>query len=599
MVKKSNPIMTPLSDSTTTISANPKPPQISTSIELVDDMEHSQDLVFKENNQITIVKKADIKQLLQDSSPKDSKKNSNPGSLNSTQQAMELIGQNGLRSARDVMTFMKSHTGATVRKLIFDQLSLLAAMKDTQRQRLLDAETRRHRFLAFLLLAAIYKKKAHAKKLNEFIQKQIDATLALGKAQTEQHTNSPNEANSNALAQTFAAYALSAQMIDSALEAKLAESQALEDEIAELAKRGEQIAKRYNTFNFHLQALDAHYEALAQLQTTEEKINGLENNLVQLNEKIEATRLEIDRLVTTNQDEEAFELLHELNGLNSQEADMRDKLAVLKQEKSFYNADGEAINYLDAEKAKFDVAQFIVSKNQQIVKKNDQLYLLVNGQVFDSMTTEEKAQAQLSFERAKPEITNLKTVVKNNQGVETSLHSDTTVDAYKRSEAMQKEIMDLTNQHNQCQAAMASIATLMQQNNLSLTALTMIPTPRLTPTKQNTSSPQLANPSITTSFKHVLELMKNNPTEEGIAQFKKGFVEPNGRPNEAMQKMIVNSIVPGVAISAVKMEALLRDIEKFGVPTYRLNAAPSPTPNSRAQNAPTAPNPFSTKPPRL
>ena len=70
-----------------------------------------------------------------------------------------------------------------------------------------------------MFLAALYKKAAHAKALNDIIEKQINKILAHGRDLAT--AANPAETSANGFEQTDAAYALASVMVESALQEKL------------------------------------------------------------------------------------------------------------------------------------------------------------------------------------------------------------------------------------------------------------------------------------------------------------------------------------------------------------------------------------------
>ena len=185
----------------------------------------------------------------------------------------------------------------------------------------------------------------------------------------------------------------------------------MENEIASLEKESEKIMRRYDALENHLQDLDAHYEIWTQ-QSPAEQMTEIERMLAEIGEKIEIKRQAIDQLIVENRDEEAFTLLEELNGLNAQDADLRDKLDLLKGEKRLFNSDGEEVSSLKD-------AEYILSNKKTLAKDNDgKFYLLEPGQNLDNLRAEEKAQAARHFEHALPDMTNLRKLVQGNRTLE-------------------------------------------------------------------------------------------------------------------------------------------------------------------------------------
>jgi effector protein LidA len=567
----------------------------------VDTKTSGNDLVFKQNGQKAIIKRSTIEQFFAENEPIESQRKKEVAAK-SPDWANQLLAQYGIKSANDVITFLKSPTGETVKKLINDQIVLLAKLQEMQDQNNQEKELQKQRFIAFMLLAAIYKEKVAEQQFIRDLEEQIENNLAAHETKTPA-TLLPAGDIVKEMAQILSAYTMAARIITDDLEKKLLEAKELEDEMAELAAEGELIEQRYNILDTYLQFLNTYHDELAGA-ATQNKITNIEMKIAEINGQINQKREQIDALIETGQDKEAAGLLHELYGLHVQEAGIREMLSVFKQEKSFYDVEGrKTFSYKDAE--------YILSNQQKIVKHEGKYYLLNEGQDFDSMSPEEKSKSQQRYEHAKPEISSIKREVVNNKTKEKTMHTEKMDSSIKRSDRMQEDILKLTNQINQVQAAQANFVNFMQGLNITAddtqnkaqTHSRMPATPRPTPTMQ-TSSIKKAKPttavnySLAQSYRHVLELMKHKPTQDSINRLKDGFVLPNGQPNLNAQNKITNTIKPGAPIHPATLINLLKYLVAVSGSTYRASA-PQITKQQQQQQQqqkPTAPTPFQTKP---
>jgi len=515
----------------------------------------------------------------------------------------QMVGQLGLKDATTVAAFLKSPAGLKTKALIHEQQVLLAELKKIRQHAMLDNLLRKMRIKAFLYLIAVYKRKARAKELNAAIQRQIDERLASSQKPTEVEavqSFNPFDGTQFVLKQTYASYKLAAQVIESTLEEKLKEAQALEEELALLEIEGEKIVERYQAFHERLIDLDAQYEQFVERnkeKTTAEKIADIKNMIATLNETIETKRAEIDRLVVANQDAEAMALLPELNSLNGQSAGMEDILSVLEGRKLFYNAAGQSVD-------SYKQADFILAKTQRLYvdKQSGVTYLLTASSDLDSeglakllnsLSPKDKLTAQHHYERAKPEISNLKALVASNKELELALHTEKKSKALAHSEQLQQEILDLTNQAATIASMMEQLDQTLNQVNKQLGADIQLTTPKPKPTPGGTASVKKEAVSRTLVCKHLLELIKSNPTEAAINRFASSFVLPDGSPNKEAQDLVRNSIKPGMPIPQTTMNRLLQDLPRFGVTANspRVTPIPDKTPSKIP-----APTPFKTTP---
>ncbi|KTD24810.1 Dot/Icm system substrate protein LidA [Legionella lansingensis] len=576
--------------------------------------------------------------------------------------ATQYLSRYGLKTAKDVITFLKSPAGHAIIALIGEKLAEIASINKAIRQELLDHETRKHRALAALLLGLLYRKEAQARARHEAEEKQ---SKKLHDAQKQSQTSSGQ--SSAEAAKAYAAYRESIVALEDVLKEKVKASEELEQEMDKLEKQGQAINSRYANFDHSLALLDQftflmqpdamdpqqrvnflnslqneidslraeaqkitepgpdNEETLKHLLTRidmlKEQHDFLQSNLDKpptellqqridgLIKKLEGQAELIGKLIEANNDEQALRLLHEHNAMHVQVEGLRDMLAVMKGEKVLYNDEGQVTS-------DFTKAAFVLPKEEQgknlpkeeqgkklsIVHKNGKYYLLRghDPKDFESLPEEVKTAAQKNFERARPDIANLKKLVEHNKTLEGKEHKSKKETLTQHTEDMQKDILLITNQILQLQAAQANVSTLMKQTPQVSGIESTTTSPKLTPmptqglSKGSSSKPSSDTSAIVKSCKHVLLLMKNNPTPESINLLGNMFKGPDGRIDSPTQEVLA-SIRVGRPIPQQTMNFLLKNMERLGLDAYRPNVSSIPDP-LRQEPSSTAPTPFKTKP---
>lgn len=212
-------------------------------------------------------------------------------------------------------------------------------------------------------------------------------------------------------------------------------------------------------------------------------------------------------------------------------------------------------------------------------------------------------QAQKDFERARPEISNLKLLVKHNHGLE----NERLETVQEKSKSLHNDIMMLRNQLTQIQAAQSKIVAEMQTLDPTITPKSLLrptiptPTPSSNPVNSvGKPSPQALHP--TQVYKMLYEIIQRLPPnpKDAVDQFEKEIDDvqkAKGQPfNEKfkalLKKAIIDPLRAGTPIPKIPMDTLIRSMPYFGVEQEKGNVMP-PTPTSQA-NKPETPTPFST-----
>ncbi|QRN04266.1 hypothetical protein GH742_10470 [Legionella sp. MW5194] len=573
--------------------------------------------------------------------------------------ATQFVGRYGIKTAKDVIAFLKSPAGDSVKVMIGEELAQVAALEEFKRQEYQTHEIRQHRLLAFLLLGLLYRE-AHARHVVEANTQQAEARVQQGEATISQDQQRAREQRTAALNQSLSSFNNTAAAIESRLSQKELELASVQRELQ--AINPEEMALRYETFDRHLGELEIQFqlpelsideqiasletqkaalEAQLQTQTPEalesalvdpnappqgldsgnlkdriaelsERIHALkqqkivsataripqiEGKINELSDKLESQLDDMQQLIESGKDDEARKILLEHNGLHLQIAGLKDMVGVLKGEKVLYKDDGQVAK-------SFDEAAFVLPLDKKVVKRDDKYYLIGAKQDLSTMEEHDLLQAQKDFERARPEISNLKLLIKHNHGLE----NERLQQAQDKSKSLHNDIMTLRNQLTQIQAARSEVVAEMQKLDPAMTPESLIrptiptPTPSSNPVN-SVGKPAPQTPHTTQVYKMLYEIIQRLPPDPkgAAAQLEKEMEDMHkakGKPmsekvKEMLKKEILDPIRNGITpIPKIPMDTLIRCMPYFGADPEKPNVMP-PTPTSQANKSET-PTPFST-----
>lgn len=566
-----------------------------------------------------------------------------------------FVGLYGLKSAQDVSVFLNSPAGESVQTLLGEQLNEIADLNDFQRQQYQTEQMKKHRLLAFLLMGLIFSRKVHARELNEFIQQQIDARLhhsgtpSLSAKEAEitalQQTLDAYQKSIDAIQSSLDEKINKAQALDEKLIAIDNQAQKLNSRYAIFADHLEQLndylnlppksspayitetqnqivaieaqiatlqSQQENTTTpvDDRQAIEGEPTSLTGLRNNELKIKQLSerlaflqhsiqtpenpemmirNRIADLEIQLEKQLDDIQLLLENGRDEEAFALRDEHNGLHLQIAGLKDKLGTMSQDKILLNEHCQQVH-------SFAEARFILSSQheKQLVKEGEDYYLVTKGQDIAQLSPQERAQAQKDYQRAKPEISNLSVLVKDNKVAELTFNGERKNTVEAQVDSLQKDLQLLSNQRNQLQASVATIDTRMRQINspLANNSPMSLPTPKPTPGLQTSNKTNTLSAAgsgygrMLTSLWPLVFGHGRNPSVEDINRFK-NVLAANTDPRKMGElEKILGEIKPGKPMSGEMVKALQRKLAGLGVDEQR----------SSALETKAAPSPLSTRP---
>lgn len=515
----------------------------------------------------------------------------NQQDANDTYLATQFLGRFGLKSPKDVMAFLKSPAGESILEMVGEQLAEIASIQDFEHLEYQTEQVRKHRFIAFLLMGLLYKS-AHAKHINELIQQQIDQKLHKSPQTTESTTKSAQHEVVDSLKHSVEAYQEGIQAMETQLEQTLNKADVLDKEMFAIEDQAAIIKRRYNTFDNHLEQVDEYLELPASQDnpsttTSQESITIIRNRIDQLTEQLEKQLDDITGALEEGRDEEAMALMHEHNGLHLQIAGLNDKLAVINNDKVLLNEHAEEVK-------SFKEAHFIMPKNQakQLVRVGEAYFLLTADQLENrnQLSQDEWKKAGEHFQKSKPEINNLKVLVRDNRTQEQRFNGERKKSADIRSDQLQKDILLLSSQLNQMQDAQANITARMQQSDPSANQ-TPQPLPKPTPLTKTAGTTKTTMPKPSNSYRRVFELLIHNPTPESIDRLKNA-VRAGAAPSQSQEMdKVFNQVKAGLPMTEAKRKNLLQQFDRLGVDRKRASVLVPPT-----STIPLAPTPLSMRP---
>lgn len=370
----------------------------------------------------------------------------------STQLTPEVvIGLYGLKSPQEVVAFLNSPTGKSIKALILHKLNEIEVSKKLQQQLIMEEHLRKHNSLMFLLLGLMVKEaKAEQIRHTEMSDPLLETQL------NENNAAKELPPTVRELDERYKAYNISTQQIELELDLLFEMAKGLENEIVQAAKYEQDLSMRYKIVNEAVNKIENDINDIQNLADPDAQIVALKEKNEQLNNKSEKRLNKINKLITEGKKEEAQVKLLKQNALNLQLIGIRDMVSVLKGEKIFCDVDGKPVSH-------FKDAVFILSKEQRIVKDPDgKYYLLKPGEDFGSMTVEEKEAAKKNYDREYNNIMGVKFQVLRNQSIEVAEHEKNCQNIVNKSVNMQSNIMLLNNQLNQIHAEQAKITTLKE-----------------------------------------------------------------------------------------------------------------------------------------
>ncbi len=479
----------------------------------------------------------------------------------------------GLKTPGAVARFILTPAGHTVTEQIAEKIAEDRELQEQRQMERREHDLLVHRIKMAMLLWYLSKKAHSSKKVNELILDQIEkAEKRLQKA-AEQASHSP-KADLQDLIKDYDKAIKAAQGQHHDLEE---EGKVLEKDLALLMEAGEQLNKKYSTYDKSLNEISAK-NFLAPDGSIDEA--AFKSHHDELSVEMQKLQKELDQLIEEDQDPSAK--LQELNALNLKFATMHDTRSISEgrkyshqttvdgQEAHFVldkddllmslNDDNElvALDPQDKKTHELDSSKLFFQKSgNTLVKDSDgKMYLLKAGQDLDTikqnpqMSKNAQDAAKESFGRVKQEIMTVKHVIGHHKGMEKGANEQL---VQKKQDLLSENIAGkelAANQVRLLQAEQADARNALrqipapkpspnQQPGLGAAPLVMTPlppTPRPTVSSHNASSQV---PTVRVVMQLFKDLSMEKQRQDSLTQSgpKPGSPRPGSQSDPMMEKL--------------------------------------------------------------
>ena len=479
------------------------------------------------------------------------------------------ISRFGLKTSKDVLTFLRSPAGDSVMAEMGTQLAAEKSLHEYEQLQLREKQLLMNRLKAAFFLWYIEKKAHAADQRRDIILEQNERAIKNSGHTAQPATSLRPSSERNSLMRSISDYNRAIQLYQNRQSELKNERQDLDAKLVKLDAEAHMIDFKYTLYDLHLQDFDSTLERLENIpkrddpKEDEQAIAEIQAQIEAIKVKMDQILLDVDELIKTNKDEDAALLMKSHTSLGLNCARHFDMLAVRSGKKHYVTEDGKI--ELNGKPISFKDAYFILDKGEQIVKNGNKHYLLKPGQTWEAVSKDEKAleQAQDNFEQRKHELMVVENVVKHNKKLEVNFNKEQTTEVHAQIENNEKEETLLQNQIGLIQSAKASAENLLKNPTLGLSA------PR--PTISQGHSIPTPKPSFcpTAFYKNQLELEKfcKQPNVRDILLDMAKQAPTN---NRQMAMAFLNAefakIQPSTApIPTVAMQRMLQTLETWGV----------------------------------
>lgn len=526
------------------------------------------------------------------------------------------ISRYGLKTAQDVITFIRSPEGKNVLAEINEQKAISDNIQHD-----IQMEQREHDVLMRRLMAAAFlwflNKKAHAHHQQQelIIEQNAKAIEASGKPLQAAATKISESTRQKELRSAIADYDKALNMNQDKLTSLDAVGTALEAQMSKLMQQKTMIDDRYTVFE---NALGERFEnsilgKFGQSTDAASKIK-VEKAIAQIMEEMDAILIEVDQLIARNEDEAAKYLMLKHIALNTQLASHHDMVATSGENRKQYYADENGDEVTSFKEAFFilDIAKNPDPKNPgqflmqpaKIVKDNGKFYLLKPGQTWDDLqnNTVLKAQAEKDFELQKPTLLAVNKLMTHNKKLETKDNTLNVIEVQAKKDENTAAKILIHNENTMLTAGRSQMIAMLNQPTVAgVTPRPIMPTPTATPGHSASPRPSLATASIaaTQYYKEQLqELQKQGISYDSVGVFRDKIALRGDSPRAIRLTEELKNIPRTGPIPYLTMQTLLKNMARIGADPTKPSVTPIKSPLELQQEPTTepstTPSPFNT-----
>ncbi len=469
------------------------------------------------------------------------------------------LGRFGLKNAGDVIAFLNSPAGTTVKELIAEELAFIAAIENERRIEQQDAELRRRRLMAFLLLSLIASKEAKAKRQHIIVQKRIDKLLQKGSVDLQQPST-----YDTARTDIINGYNAEINILNSELDTLKKEAVHIDELLLQIEVDFVELQQRHETYQQAIDNVEAlipddfkHLLFHPRLEPAhQERRNRLVEHFIQhmarLAEQVEQHPDIVSKLIAQDQEEQARQEMLRLNQLHIEKDFLSDIIDGCRGEKHFYNIEGTQI--FDPE-----AICYALSPKQKLVCHDGQILLLNQNDDVSQMGSESRAIAAENFKNQQNDIKHIPALLKDNAAQELTLHHQT------KENLLQQRETNASHQHK-LQTQIAALITARDSSLAQLKHPQLLCNIELKPSTSNKKSVE-ARTQI--DIKQQLQFIRHIHTlneNPHLVQYQHWLALARKHPE--ISKIIyteLKGLPPTAPLHHTTVLSLLQNIERFGI----------------------------------
>lgn len=521
----------------------------------------------------------------------------------------ETLARFGLKSSKDVITFLQSPDGKNLLAEINEEIALEKSIQEQLQLEEQEHDILVHRLQSALFLWFLEEQTYASDKVKELVLEQNKKAIAdSGKTTESIAKSSPESKYMEALNKAITNYDLALKDITVKQEKNEQELTDLKQHKNELLEQGLQVEARYDKYLEHLNSL-GNLDGLSDKELTD-KLKDFDAKMIDHSTQIAHKLSQGDEVG-------ARSLSDDLMSMNLCTEEVHEHLTVRQGHK--YYADEHGARVHSSEHAHFILdtnAHLGHDQANKIIKKEGKCYLLKAGEDWQSVLQNPQAleSAQKNFEQSKHDLMPVKKAVLHNKGLVAGAYANLvgTVDMNIKEKEADKLLLA-----NQAGIVQANRAVLLADSKKMLNqplSTTPTPSPRPTVTSSPAAPAAVTKPSRSTAIdpttfyrNQIQQLRKDNPLDISLGTMMALLKRLDlGDPTRAAairkempalfqvsSQSDLRNLSRTTPIPSLMMPKLLDTLAKLGViHAEKPSATASTKPESAALEEPEKPSPF-------
>ncbi|MBN9231874.1 MAG: hypothetical protein BGO90_11405 [Legionella sp. 40-6] len=480
------------------------------------------------------------------------------------------VSRFGFKTPQDLVNFLKSPAGDTVKGEISTQLIVENDIAEANKQAILE-HLRRQNILRAMMLMWLMDKRSHAQqRVREFIEMQNQQLLQQNTPSRAHTPNTRVEHLQNRISNLDAAI----REYETTFEALKETEAELDSQLEAIKEQEELFVDKEEVYSRNLVDMEQELDALDTL--SEEELNL---KIEELENQIHAQTSEVMTALELDDEMGAKKLLHAQTALNFKLANLLDLRATRANQKFLFDEEGNPVP--SAKQAKF-----VLEPNQKVIKQDDKFYLLKENQDINQLSMEEKLLAEQAFKKSEPSILVVKNTVTLSLKAEKEFHNfdkkrEDITNAKEINSTQQRELQNsirtMQSAREEMRLTLEKVATgeLKLQEVLPKNNPANFPTAPISALKFLDSIPLMPKNFFYTNFAKKVDEFAQDENNKG------NKIDPREIKDyfkKALRLLGLGTIPSLSPLPETTMKSLLENMPRFGANSYKPQVTPLPSP---------------------